>query len=83
MPDLPSAEEQIRQLVRRGILPHAAERIVADCEARGHRLMTPEERNQAATVDAAAIEEARQWWYYAPDVPRKWKRLLDARDVTP
>ena len=81
MADTPTSEQRIRALVKRGVLPSEAERIVAAVDARGGRLMTPEERNRAATVDAASIERARMWWWYSGAVPMWAKRLLDARLV--
>jgi hypothetical protein len=83
MANTPTPEQRIRQLISRGIMPSEAERIVADVDARIGRLMTPEESDRVAAVGADAIMQARQWWYYSPLVPTRFKRLLDAREVTP
>ena len=75
----PTPEQRVRQLILRGIMPSDAERIVAEVDAVGRRLMLPGERDAAAVVTEADQERARNWWLYSVDVPTKYKRILSAR----
>jgi hypothetical protein len=77
----PSREQRIAALVRRGILPSVAERIVNEAEADGQRILAGAELAERFPVDAASIEQARQWWLFSTDVPTAWRRILDARQV--
>ena len=79
MPNLPSREAQIAQLVLRGIMPSVAERIAAEAEADGERVTPPNEAAWRGEVTEADKEQARLWWYYTPDVPQRLRRILDAR----
>jgi hypothetical protein len=83
----PTPEQRIAQLVRRGVMPSIAARAVAAVDARGGRLLTPEE--EAAEAEymltpewaAEAEAEARAWWEYTPDVSSEFRRVLDAKEV--
>jgi len=77
----PTAKQRIRQLVRRGIMPSLAEEVVAATDAAGGELMTSVEVDAAAKTTDADIERSRQWWYYSPLIPARFKRILDARKV--
>lgn len=81
MPTLPNREARLAQLVRRGILPSVAERVVAEAEAAGQRIPPPNEAAWEGDVSAADQEQAKLWWYYTPDVPQRLRRILDARPV--
>ena len=65
------------QLVRIGVMPAIAERIVAD--SKSDKLPTDKEIAEDATVTDEDIELAKAWWLYTPTVPRKFKRLLNAK----
>lgn len=82
MPNLPSREARIARLVLRGIMPSVAERVVTEAEDSGQRIMPPNEAAWQAEVTEADKEQARQWWYYTPDVPQRLRRILDARVVS-
>jgi hypothetical protein len=75
-------DEQVRQLIRRGLLPSQAERIVAQAAARDHQLLTPAQAVRQSTVTATDIEQARSWFYYSPAVPYAIKRMPDARSLS-
>jgi hypothetical protein len=81
MPNLPSREAQIAQLVLRGIMPSTAERAVDRAAANDWRIPPANEAAWDAEVTAADIERARMWWWYTPDVPQRLRRILDARVV--
>jgi hypothetical protein len=63
-------------LVRIGMMPAIAERIIADSQTA--ELPTEAEIAEDATVTTADIELAAAWWLYTPTVPRRFKRLLHA-----
>ena len=65
------------RLVRSGVMPAIAERIIANSQT--DELPTQAEMDEDATVTAADIELAAAWWLYTPTVPRKFKRLLHAK----
>ena len=65
------------RLVRAGVMPAIAERIIADSQT--DELPTEAEVAEDATVTEADIELAAAWWLYTPTVPRKFKRLLHAQ----
>lgn len=66
-------------LVRMGVMPSVAERIIADANAAGQALPTAADAEQDAEITEADKETAAQWWLYTPDVPRRFKRLLHAK----
>jgi|GEM_PF-2266008 len=76
MPD-PTREQQIRVLVRAGIMPSEAERIADKAEGGLEPLAIVEE--QSAEFQA---ERAVAWWAYQTSVPHRFKRLLSARGLT-
>lgn len=78
---MPTREARIAALVKRGVMPATAEQIVSDVDDNGGRLLTPGEAQALAVVTDADIERARHWWWYSPDVPQRWRRILDARRV--
>jgi hypothetical protein len=82
MPNLPSREAQIAQLVLRGIMPSTAERAVSIAADNDWRIPSPNEAAWDAEITAADIERARLRWYYSPDVPQRLRRILDARVVS-
>lgn len=69
----PTREQQIRLLIRRGIMPSEAERIAAEAEA--GVLADP----LAETIELQA-QRAQVWWAYQDVVPHRFKRLLGARE---
>ena len=77
----PTPEQRIRQLVRRGIAPSEAERIVHEGDAAGGRVMPPDEAARQAEITETDKERARQWVAYNPRIPGKYKRLWSARVV--
>lgn len=66
------------RLVRNGVMPAIAERIIADSAAAGQELPTQAEVEEDAVVTDADLELAAAWWLYTPAVQRKFKRLLHA-----
>ena len=77
MPD-PTREQQIRVLVRAGIMPSEAERIVDKAEGGIEPLAILEDQS----VELQA-ERALSWWAYQDSVPHRFKRLLSARGYAP
>ena len=75
MPD-PTREQQIRQLIRRGIMPSEAERIIDKAEGGIEPLAILEDQS----VEFQA-ERAEAWWIYQASVPHRFKRLLGARGL--
>lgn len=71
-------QEFYNRLVRIGVMPSVAERIVADAAKADQALPTDADLDEDAKVTDADIELATQWWLYTPTVPRKYKRLLHA-----
>lgn len=77
---MPTPDERIATLVRLGFMPTEAERIVNEAEAHGPELYTADELAALDTQDMG-IEATRLWWWYSPDVPQEFKRLLEAADA--
>jgi len=71
----PAREQQVRLLVRRGIMPSEAERIVDKAEGGLEPLAIIEE--QSAEFQA---QRAVMWWQYQGAVKHRFKRLLGARE---
>ena len=65
------------ELVRMGVMPAIAKRIVADSQT--NELPTAAEMDADAKITNEDIDLAAQWWLYTPAVPRKFKRLLHAK----
>lgn len=61
-----------------GMMPGDAERILAQVEARGGRLMDEDALDAAAEVTRDDVAAARTWWLYQPYVPWRLKRVLEA-----
>lgn len=82
-----TSDERIAQLVKRGVMPSRAARVVAEVDARGGRLLNETERAADAQLQqtpesiAEAEAEGRVFWYYSPDISRGFRRILDARVV--
>lgn len=81
----PTHDNRVRQLVKRGLAPSVAERIVNETDeamAGGRSgVMQPDEAARLAEVTEVDQERARQAWYYNPLVPARYRRILDARPV--
>lgn len=74
-----SREEQIKLLVKIGFMPSSAEALVAADEEAEHKVLSTRAAKAAAKVSNVDAAIAATWWYYAPEVPNKWKRILDAK----
>lgn len=70
----PTREQRIRQLIRRGIMPSEAERIVEKAEGGLEPLAILEEQSPEFQAQRAVA-----WWAYQAAVPHRLKRLLSAR----
>lgn len=75
----PTREQQIRLLIRRGIMPSEAERIVDRAEAipAGSLVAEPE-----PSIELQA-QRAQAWFQYQAIVPHRFKRLLGAEERKP
>ena len=71
----PTREQQIRQLIRRGIMPSQAERIMDKAEGGVESFGILEE--QSGELQA---QRAVAWWQYQLSVPHRFKRLISARE---
>lgn len=71
----PTREQQIRLLIRRGIMPSEAERIMDKAEGGLEPLAIMADQSE----DFQA-ERAEAWWIYQAAVPHGFKRLLGARE---
>lgn len=67
------------RLVRQGVMPAIAERIIANAAAANQELPTQAEVDEDSKITPADLELAAQWWLYTPAVVRKYKRLLHAK----
>ena len=72
-----SDKEMYSELVRLGMMPAIAERVVANSKT--DKLPTEAEMDEDAKITSEDIALAAQWWLYTPAVPRKFKRLLHAK----
>ncbi len=72
----PTREQQIRLLIRRGIMPSEAERIADKAEGGLEPIGIMEEQSPEFQA-----ERALAWWQYQLSVPHRFKRLLSAREV--
>lgn len=77
---MPTEETQIQFLIRRGLMPSVAKRVVADAQKLSNPLSKPRARSQA-TITAQDIETAAKWWLFNTAVPLRIKRILDAVEV--
>jgi hypothetical protein len=73
---IPTPDQQARLLIRRGIMPSEADRIVAEAES--GRLIDP-----LAEPLELQQQRAEAWWMYQESVPFRFKRLLGAVEYAP
>ena len=74
----PTREQQIRLLIKRGIMPSEAERIADKAEGGLEPFGILEDQSPELQAQRAAA-----WWAYQDAVPFKFKRLLGARERAP
>lgn len=70
--------ELAAQLIRAGFLPSLVEDALAAADTAEQALPTAADALGAEMTDAD-IEQAKVFWWYSPDVPQPFKRLLTAR----
>jgi len=74
-------DAQVVKLIRLGMMPAEAERIVAEAAAHDHQPWGEVEAARMSGVSKADIQNARVAWYGSDRIPPRWKRLLDATDA--
>ena len=65
-------------LIAAGIMPQDAELALSRARAAGQEMPQEFDAERAGDVSEADLETARAWWFYNPDVPVEWKRILTA-----
>lgn len=75
---MPTPEQAYQQLVRRGIMPTDAQRIVDRVAAREDALITQGEAELVAIFSPEDVEADKLWIFYTPDIPDAYRRLWTA-----
>ena len=70
----------MRVMLEAGMMPSDVEDALRDARAAGDELPTGTETAAAAEVTGADVERGRAWWLFIEAVPRRFKRLLTARE---
>ena len=69
----------VGQLVKAGFLPSLVEDALARAAETGQAAPTEADVATDSRVTEADVAQAQAFWWYAPEVPQKYKRLLTAR----
>lgn len=69
----------VGRLVKAGFLPSLVEAAFSAAEAVGQAEPTEADVATDSQVTEADVALAQAFWWYAPEVPQKYKRLLTAR----
>jgi len=70
----------MRTMLEAGMMPSDVEDALRDARQAGDALPTGEETETGAVVTDADVERGRTWWLFLEAVPRRFKRLLTARE---
>lgn len=75
------AERQaMRIMLQAGMMPSDVEDALRDARQAGHEPPTGADIVAGAEVTGADVERGRAWWLFIEAVPRRFKRLLTARE---
>ena len=68
------------KLIKAGFMPSLVEAALTAAQDAGQAEPTEQDTARDSVVTEADVALAQVWWWYAPDVPQRYKRRLTARD---
>ena len=80
---MPDPATLVATLIRAGLLPSLVEDALAAAEAAGQSLPTEQDTARDSVVTDGDVATAQNFWWYSPDVPQAFRRLLTAQPIPP